>query len=113
MKRRGSRLLVIGLLLLGATVSVAQPGAGRRRPPAQKAMPAACQQVMEDLKATGARFEEQVKRMNESQGDARIDAMAAALNELAAEHRTMREHHAGMPCCGAGGGRAGCPMMQP
>jgi Skp family chaperone for outer membrane proteins len=112
MRRTGFRLFVAALLLLGATGSMAQPSAARRHAPGQKGMPAACQQVLDDLKAMDARLDEHVKKMNESQGDARVDAMAAALTELAAEHRTLREHHAGMPCGMGAGGRGGCPMMQ-
>ena len=99
----GSGLL--GLILLGATAAVMQaaPAHNQAR---QTPMPAACQQVMDDLETMDTRLEQHVRRMNESQGAERIDAMAAAVNEIAAEHRTMREHMAAMPgCCGMGAGR--------
>lgn len=100
-------LLVTGMLVL-VTLAVAEAGPPRRGAAAHKGPPAVCQQMMDDLKAIDARFDEQVKRMNESQGGDRIDAMVAALNELAARHRTMREHMGSMPC---GSPMPGCPMM--
>ncbi len=82
----------------------------RRHAPGKNAVPPACQQMMEQLKATDARFDEAVKRMNETQGNERVDAMAAALNELAAQRHAMRAHMGSMPCAGMGGGMPGCPM---
>jgi hypothetical protein len=113
MTTRPRSALVLGALLLAATASLAQPGPARKRAQGQKGMPAACQQMMDELKASDARFDEHVKRMNETQGPEKIDAMAAALNELAARHRTMRERMGAMPCPGmAAGMPGGCPMMR-
>ena len=110
--KRGRRSVIIGVVLAATAVALAQPGPARRRSQAQAQVPPACQQMMDDLKAMDARLEEHVKRMNETQGTEKIDAMAAAVNEIAAEHRTMREHMASMPgCCGMGRGTTGCPMM--
>jgi hypothetical protein len=95
-----NRLAVVGALVLSCSVAVAQPGPGPRRGRMQ-GPPAACQQMLDDMKASDTRFDEQVKRMNETQGTERIDAIVAALNEQAARHRTMRERMASMPC-GAG-----------
>ncbi len=56
------------------------------------------------LAAMDARLDEHVKRMDETRGNDRIAAMAAALDGLAAEHRTLRERVGSMPGCGTGGG---------
>ena len=102
--------LLIGLVLLGMTAAVMQAAPVRKRAENQTPMPAACQEVLNDLDAMDVRLDEHVKRMNESQGTEKIDAMAAAVNEIAAEHRTMREHMASMPgCCRMEHG-SGCPM---
>lgn len=109
--KRGRGSVVIGVVLAAAAFALAQPGPARRRGQPQGKVPAACQQMMDDLKAMDARLEEHVKRMNETQGAEKIDAIAAAVNEIAAERRTMREHMGSMPgCCGTGRGMAGCPM---
>jgi hypothetical protein len=110
--KRGQWSRALGLVLLATATALAQPGPARRRSAPPKEIPAACQQMMDDLKAMDARLEEHVKRMNETQGTEKIEAMAAAVNEIAAEHRTMREHMGSMPgCCGMGHGMTGCPMM--
>ena len=75
-------------------------------------MPPACQKFIDEMKQMDARLEEHVKRMNETQGNDRIDAMAAAVNELAAEHRAMRERMGSVPCPGMAGGMPGCPMAR-
>ncbi len=111
--KRNATTLVMALLLVGAVTAPgwAAPPAKRQGSPAQKA-PAACQQMMDELSASDTRFQEHVKRMNETQGNERTDAMAAALNELAAAHRMMREHRGAVPCCGmgpSGRGGPGCP----
>ena len=103
--------LVIGAVLIAVATGFAQTGPPRTRAQGQKGLPPACQQMMDELNAMDARFEEHVKRMNETQGADKIDAMAAALNELAAQRRTMREHMTSMPCPGMGGGMPGCPRM--
>lgn len=109
----GRHPLVFGVLLLGATLCAAEPGPPGRRAGAshRRDMPAACQKMREDMKAMDARFDEAVKRMNEAQGAEKIEAVAAALNELAAERKAMREHMGSMPACGMHGPMAGCPMM--
>ena len=102
---------LFGAVVLAATASVAQTGPAGRRVQGQKAVPPACQRMMDELKASDTRFEEHVKHMNETRGADKIDAIVAALNELAAQHRTMRERMSSMPCPGMGSGVPGCPMM--
>ena len=98
--------LVIAALLLAATAGPA--ASASKRASARKGAPPACQQMMEEMKASDARLEEQVKRMNETQGTEKIDAMAAALNELVTQRRTMHARMASMPHPGMG---PGCPGM--
>ena len=72
-----------------------------------KGMLASCQAVMADMKQMDARLDEKIAAMNAAQGGEKVEAMAAVLNELAAQHKSM---HASMPgCCMEGGG----PMTQP
>jgi len=97
--------LVAAALLLAASAGVAESASKRA---ARKGPPPACQQMMEEMKASDARLEEQVKRMNETQGTEKIDAMAAALNELVTQRRTMHARMASMPHPGMG---PGCPGM--
>jgi len=101
------RSLVMAALLLAATAGAAESTSKHAQ--GRKGPPPACQQMMEEMKASDARFEEHVKRMNETQGTEKIDAMAAALNELAAQRRTMHERMASMPHPRMGPGMSGCP----
>jgi hypothetical protein len=72
-----------------------------------KGMLASCQAVMADRKQMDARLDEKIAAMNAAQGGEKVEAMAAVLNELAAQ---LKSTHASMPgCCMEGGG----PMTQP
>jgi hypothetical protein len=53
-------------------------------------------QRMEEMRARGAELEQLVKTMNESSGTAKVDAIAAVLNELVAQHQMMRHHRGEM-----------------
>jgi len=103
--------LAIAALLLAATAGGVRAKSTQQHAQAQKKPPAACQQMMDDLRASDTRFDEAVQRMNDAQGADKVEAIAAALNELAAGRRTMREHMASMPCPGLKSGAQGCPMM--
>ena len=83
-------------------------------------MQAHCEQMMGEMKAMDARLTEKVAAMNAAAGNDKIDAMAAVINELAAQRKTMQEHmmsrHEGMMSHGGGmkGGMKGgkmCGMM--
>jgi hypothetical protein len=50
------------------------------------------QEMMAQHEQTMAHMDSLAAAMNESTGNARIDAMAALLNELVAQHRAMHEH---------------------
>lgn len=98
--------MVVGLLasaLLASVTFAAPPHRHRARP---VGMGPCCAAAADSGAAT--RLDEKLKAMNEAQGEARIAAQAAVLNELVAQHRAM--HGA---CAGPGGAAcpAGCPMM--
>lgn len=50
------------------------------------------QAMMERHAQMMARMDSLAAAMNESAGEARVDAMAALLNEIVEQHRTMHEH---------------------
>lgn len=49
-------------------------------------------EMREKMRAHDARLDELVAAMNAAQGDAKIDAIAAVVNELVAQRRTRRDH---------------------
>ncbi len=49
-------------------------------------------EMREKMRAHDARLDELVDAMNAAKGEAKIDAMAAVLNELVAQRRTRRDH---------------------
>jgi len=63
-------------------------GGGMMSPQRQQAR----QQMMERMKAYDARLDELVVAMNQAQGEAKVDAIAAVLNELINQRREMRAH---------------------
>jgi hypothetical protein len=50
------------------------------------------QQMMADAKAGDARLDALVKEMNAATGGAKVDAVAAVVNELARQHKAMHGH---------------------
>ncbi len=53
--------------------------------------------MMADAQAAEKRLDELVAKMNASQGTAKIDQIAAVVNELVAQHKRMREGMMSMP----------------
>jgi hypothetical protein len=51
-----------------------------------------CDQMMAEMKAMDARLTEKVAVMNAAAGNDKIEAMAAVVNELVAQRKTMQEH---------------------
>ena len=82
-------VLVVGAL--GAARAEAPAAAG----PAEKGM-AGCAQMMQQHKADLAALESKTAAMNAAQGAEKVDAIAAVVNALVAQHRAMAE---------------ACPMM--
>ena len=65
---------------------------------AQAAMPADCQQMMQSMekmhasqKAMDDRLASLVREMNNARGSAKVDRMAAVINELVAQRQQMRD----------------------
>jgi hypothetical protein len=46
-----------------------------------------------EMDSLDARLDSLTSRMNRSTGNARVEAMAAVINELVAQRRAMRAHH--------------------
>jgi hypothetical protein len=97
--------------LLGATILFAQPGPHSRgggqadqygggmntnRMERRKEMMAEHQKMMAEMKRMDAELDQKVAEMNQAQGSAKLDAMAAAINDLVKERKLMHEHMAQM-----------------
>jgi hypothetical protein len=94
--------LAILLFTAGPMAAEAQPRRSRQPPPA---MAERCRAMMADMKAMDARLEEKRSAMNAAQGNEKINAMAALLDELVSQRKAMHEKMGAMPM-------GGCPMMQ-
>jgi hypothetical protein len=90
---------VLVLTALGRGAQAEEPAAAK---PDDKAM-GCCQQVMQKEKAGVVALESKAAAMNAAQGADKVDAIAAVVNELVAQHRAM---HGDQGCPG------GCPMMK-
>jgi len=102
-------LALVTCLLAG--VAVAQgpgpgPGGAKMDPDRQKQMR---QDMMKKMEADDAKLEELVAAMNAAQGQAKVDAIAAVLNEMVSQRRAMRAHRDEMRAThgGMGGGMGG------
>jgi hypothetical protein len=73
-------------------------------------------QTMADMKALDASLDEKVAAMNTAKGNAKVDAMAAVINEMASQRKQMMAHMGQhMPQSGSTAMRqsmAQCPMMK-
>jgi hypothetical protein len=77
------------------------------------------QQMQDEIKAMDARLGEKLTVMNAAKGNDKVEAMAAVINELAAQRKTMHERRMGGHGMMMGGGMgqhgmmsmADCPMM--
>lgn len=98
-------IVLLAGLAFGPRVALAHPPDHHPPGPATAAQ---CREMMADLKAMDGRLDEKLAAMNAAQGEARMDAMAALLNELVTQRKTMHEKRAGTPMPGC---PMGCPMM--
>ena len=97
----------VGRLTGAAAVSAQQPS------PNMGDMMKMHEQMMAGMKANEAKLDALVTQMNAASGTAKVDSMAAVVNEMVRQQKTMHEHMAqmhgqmmggqGMP--GQGGGR--------
>ncbi len=74
------------VLALAPAVGAQGPGPGRGMSPEQR------QEMLEKMRAREARLDALVAAMNEAEGPAKVDAIAAVVNELVAERRWKRDH---------------------
>lgn len=51
------------------------------------------EEMWQQMRAHDAKLDELVDVMNKATGQARVDAIAAVVNELVAQRRSMRAHH--------------------
>ena len=95
---KGSRF-AIALVLCGAFA----PGAGAEEPkaPAQPTHP-----MMEVMRQHDQKLDDLIAKMNAAKGEAKVDAIAAVLNELVAQRKEMRKQMT------AGPGSMRGPMMR-
>ena len=93
---RAFPVVAVGIAL-GAMARAEEPAA-----PAAKEPMACCQQMMAKQKERQAALDEKTAAMNKAQGAERVDAIAAVVNELVAQHGAM---HGDQGCPG------GCSMM--
>lgn len=82
-------------LCMAADVASAQ-GPGMGGPKMDPARQKIHQEMMKQRAADDAKLEELVATMNAARGDAKVDAIAAVVNELVSQHRSMRAHRAQM-----------------
>lgn len=125
-----TRWIAASAVVLGLAAG-AQAQTHQHAPPAKPAadMPAACkamkadhEKMMAETKAADARLDGLVTAMNAASGQAKADAAAAAVTELVAQRKAMRDGMAGMHRKMMGhtmehmpGGKdsmAMCPMMK-
>ncbi len=91
------RSVVTGMIAAAmvAGVAGAEPpakGPGRMHHGAGDAMHAQMRAQRAQMEAHDARLDELVAAMNAAKGDAKVDAIAAVVNELVSQRRTRRAH---------------------
>ena len=118
-------IVIIALVFVSLPVLVHAQQATTTAPPAgteskmDQDWQAKHDKMVAEMKAMDTRLEEKLAAMNAAEGDQKIEAMAAVINELVAQRKTMKEgfgpmHH-GMrgPRMGQHGGMyPDCPMMK-
>ena len=86
------------ILLVGSAVFAQQPAPGMQgmQPPAARMDSMNCQAMMEQMqasdKAMDDRLQPLIDDMNKARGSAKVDRMAAVINELVSQRKQMREN---------------------
>jgi hypothetical protein len=88
--RHGGAALAPGGMVMGGG------GMNTNRMERRKEMMAEHQKMMAEMKRMDAELDQKVAEMNQAQGSAKLDAMAAAINDLVNERKVMHEHMAQM-----------------
>jgi polyhydroxyalkanoate synthesis regulator phasin len=127
-------LVVVGILLFACAAFAQQPPSGSQPPmqmPSGQMEPMDCEAMMQKMqgpsKAMDDRLQALVDEMNKAKGSAKVDRMAAVINELVSQRKQMREQmmammpqmmghmmqhmHSGM-MSGMSHSMSGCPMMK-
>ena len=87
--------LVLGATRLGFNVAEATQqtppaqGATQPQPPGMQDMMKMHEQMMTEMQAGDAKLDALVKDMNDAKGDAKVNAVAAVVNELVRQHKAM------------------------
>lgn len=97
-------VLVMGLVLASTAwadqhedAPADEPGRGRMMRGPDRAMNQAMHEAMrEQMRAQDERLEALVAEMNAAKGSAKVDAIAAVLNEMVDQRRARRAHHEAM-----------------
>lgn len=90
--------LVLGATRLGFNVAEATPqtppaqGATQPQPPGMQDMMKMHLEMMAEMKAGDAKLDALVKDMNDAKGDAKVNTVAAVVNELVRQHKAMHGH---------------------
>lgn len=97
--RKQHVLFVVGILLITSAAFAQQSATGSHQPmqmmSGQKMQPMDCEAMMEKMqsssKAMDDRLQPLIDEMNKAKGSARVDRMAAVINELVTQRKQMRE----------------------
>jgi hypothetical protein len=88
-------LIALGSLTRPSAAIPNSPAQGAGQPPSQSNMQDMMkmhEKMMAEMKASEAKLDALIKEMNAATGDAKVNAVAAAVNELVRQHKTMYEH---------------------
>lgn len=128
MMRNSASLFFVGILLVSSAAFAQHPAAG-----GEQAAPMSmdCQSMMQEMhgssQAMDDRLQKLIDEMNKAKGSAKVDRMAAVINELVTERKQMREqmmtmmpkmmghmsqHMKSGMMSGMSHSMAGCPMMK-
>jgi hypothetical protein len=76
----------------GGTPAVLAQAQTPGQAPSMQSMMKMHEQTMAQMKASEAKLDALVKSMNAASGDAKVDAIAAVVNELVSQHKAMHAH---------------------
>jgi hypothetical protein len=120
MSRIARRFVPFALAALAlAGPAAAEEPAPEAAPPAQQPPPHVQQMqqqrraFMEQLQERNKRLDDLVAKMNAAQGEAKVDAIAAVINEMVEQRRAMQPHPGMGGPLGMGGPMGGAPPPAP
>lgn len=129
MMRNSALLFLAGILLVASSAFAQHPAAGGDQPGPMPSMD--CNSMMKEMhgssQAMDDRLQQLIDEMNKARGSAKVDRMAAVINELVTQRKQMREqmmtmmpkmmghmseHMKSGMMSGMSHSMAGCPMMK-